>query len=175
MHRTPQITRIGILLVVMGVLAVVPRAGGGTSTNAAQASGGGASTNSTHADGGGLLCAALIGSGIFGDIFTVAPMTPAHREDPSTAVEFAPIWSDTHQATVGSQTSGGPPQIKPAVAMVKLPISFSETDRQRFVAAGWKAHSNPAGIVSYCLDRAGRGAPASAAAQAMICVTAAAP
>lgn len=163
MRRTPQISCLGFLLIVIGALAVVPRAGGSTSTNSA------------HANGGGLLCAALIGSGIFGDIFTVAPMTPAHREDPSAAVEFAPIWSDSHQATVGSPASAGPPQSRPAVAIVKLPISFSETDRQQFVAAGWKAHSNSAGVVSYCLDRAGRGAPASAAAQAMICVTAAAP
>jgi len=127
-----------------------------------------------HYSGGGLLCAGLLESGILGDIFTVASVSTAHHEDKGSAIQFAPIWSDSHQATVGDTTPVEPPKSKPAVAIIKLPISFSDADRQKFAAAGWKPHKAGSGGLSYCLERAGRSdAVASSVTQGMICVTAA--
>ena len=115
----------------------------------------------------------LLESGILGDVFTVAPVGTAHHEDANSAIQFAPIWSDSHQATVGTTTPVEPPNSKPAVAIIKLPISFSEADRQKFAAAGWKPHKSGALGISYCLDRAGRSDNAASVTQGMICVTSA--
>jgi hypothetical protein len=179
MHSTSRVTCIGFWLIVSCAVAVAPRAGGSetaTTAGAGRTASAGTSAGGTtaHFSGSGLLCAGLLGSGLLGDVFTVAPMAAPRREDPNTAMQFGPIWSDAHQATVGAQASAGPPQSKPAVAIVKLPISFSETDRQKFAAAGWKPRKELGGLgVSYCLDRAGRSDPAaSTAVQGMICVTA---
>ena len=56
----------------------------------------------------------VLESGILGDVFTVAPVSGARREDPGSAIQFAPIWSDSHQATVGDSSPVEPTTSKPA-------------------------------------------------------------
>lgn len=143
-----------------------------TSGNTNAAGSGTAGDTARYSGGSGLLCAGLLESGILGDVFTVAPVS-AHREDRGSAIQFAPIWSDSHQATVGEATPVEPPKNKPAVAIIKLPISFSEADRQKFAAAGWKPHTAGNHVTTYCLDRAGRSDNTTTVTQGMICVTAA--
>ena len=193
MRDTSRFTALGLLVTVACILAVAPPAGssatgttgtgyagtattGANATSASTTTGGSANANAAggaaHHSGAGLLCAGLLESGILGDVFTVAPVSTAHREDPGSAIQFAPIWSDSHQATVGDTTPAEPPKSKPAVAIIKLPISFSEADRQKFAAAGWKPHTSGALGISYCLDRAGRSDNPTTATQGMICVTA---
>ena len=176
MRETFRFSALGLSLTVACILAVAPPAGSsttgstatshsGTTTGAStstNAAGGGTAT-ARYSGGGGLLCAGLLESGVLGDVFTVAPVSTARREDLGSAIQFAPIWSDSHQATVGDTTQVEPPKSKPAVAILKLPISFSDADRQKFAAAGWKPHKSGALGITYCLDRT----------QGMICVTAA--
>jgi hypothetical protein len=179
MRCTSRMARIGLWSVVSCSLAVMPRAGS-SETDSTGGAGRSASTgtNATgkaaHSSGSAILCAGLLGSGVLGDVFTIAPITAPRREDPNSAIQFAPIWSDTHQATVGAQSSAGPRQNNRAVVTVKLPISFSEADRQKFAAAGWKPRQEAGELgVSYCLDRAGQSdAAATPAVQGMICVAA---
>lgn len=184
MRDTSRIASLGLSLTMACALTVAPPAGGSTTGTSAtshnanttggngNATGnGGAGSGITHSSGDGLLCAGLLASGILGDVFTVAPVSTTHRQDPVSAIQFAPIWSDSHQATVGNTVE--PPTTKPAVAIIKLPISFSEADRQKFTAAGWKAHKTGAHGISYCLDRAGPSNAASSVTEGMICVTAA--
>jgi len=161
MRDTFRFSALGLSLTVLCILAVAPPAGSSTSAST-NAAGSGAAT-ARHSSGGGLLCAGLLESGILGDVFTVAPVGTARREDPGSAIQFAPIWTDSHQATVGDTTGVDGPRGKAAVAIIKLPISFSETDRRRFAAAGWKPHKSGSLGIDYCLDRT----------QGMICVTAA--
>lgn len=149
--------------------------GGNSATTSSNAAATGSTANgAAHSSGGGLLCAGLLESGLLGDVFTVAPVTPARRQDPGSAIQFAPIWSNSHQATVGDSSPAEPSKSKPAVAIIKLPISFSEADRQKFAAAGWKPHKRGTVGISYCLDRAAQSdGAASPMTQGMICVTAA--
>ena len=176
MRDTSRFAALGLSLTLVCSLAP-PADGNTTGTNGTVHSGNAASSDTAnvagHYSGGGLLCAGLLESGILGDIFTVAPASAVHREDRGSAIQFAPIWSDSHQTTVGDTSPVEPPKSKP-VAIIKLPISFSEADRQKFAAAGWKPHKAGALGMSYCLDRAGRSdATASPVTQGMICVTAA--
>jgi hypothetical protein len=188
MPDTSRIAALSLSFTMACALAVTPQAGGSTTgTTGANRSGnttangsttangnGGTSNGAAHYSGGGLLCAGLLESGILGDVFTVTPVSAAHREDLGSAIQFTPIWSDSHQATVGDTSPVEPPKSKPAVAIIKLPISFSEADRQKFAAAGWKPRKTGALGISYCLDRAGpTAAAASPVTQGMICVTAA--
>jgi hypothetical protein len=176
MRDTSRFAALGLSLTLVCSLAP-PADGNTTGTNGTVHSGNAASSDTAnvagHYSGGGLLCAGLLESGILGDVFTVAPVSTTHREDPGSAIQFAPIWSDSHQATVGDTAPVEPPKSKPAVAIIKLPISFSEADRQKFAAAGWKPHKSGALGISYCLDRAGRSDNAASMTQGMICVTAA--
>jgi hypothetical protein len=179
---------VGVGLLSIGGIGVAGVAGSPTNgaaagtTGASGSSGALGSTGTGGATGGrashgggsvssGVLCAGLLGSGILGNVFTVAPMPAAQRSDPNTAIQFTQIWSNTHQATVGGRPPDGVPHAKPAVATVKLPIAFSAADRRRFEAAGWTARAAAGGHgTQYCLQNsAGDGATPS---QGMICVSA---
>ncbi len=141
-----------------GSVATAP----GTAVSAPASSAAGATTSRTGAakSGAKLLCAELLGSGVLGNILTVAPLTAA--TDPNTAIQFSKVWSDTEHATVGAAPPVPAPQPKPVVATVKLPIGFSADDRQKFEAAGWQVRAASAGHgVTYCL---------ASASQGMICV-----
>jgi hypothetical protein len=180
MHCTSRMTRIGLWLIMSCSLTVMPRAGGSETDNTGNSGHSGSAETSAnsktgHSSGSSILCAGLLGSGILGDVFTIAPLDAPRREDPNTAIQSGPIWSDTHQTTIGAPPSARPPQNNRAVATVRLPISFSETDRQKFVAAGWKPRRDAGGRgISYCLDRAGQSdAAATPAVQGIICVAAA--
>jgi hypothetical protein len=180
MHRTSRIAGMGLSLIVSGALAVVPGIAGGESPGTRAAVGAAATATSTPRTSGpaygSALCAGLLASGIFGDVLTVAPITAPRRQDSNIAIQSGSIWSDTHQATVESRPAVKPSPVKPAAVSIKLPISFTGADRERFTAAGWKARAEPDGrVMSYCLDRADRSdSAASTAVHGMICVTAAA-
>ncbi len=146
-----------------GTAAAAGRTATGTGT--------GSSANGAGLSRSNLLCAGLLGSGVLGNVLTVAPMTAANS-DPNTAIQFTKIWSDTHQATVGGPPPAAVPHTKPMVATVKLPIAFSAAERQQFEQAGWKLRPESGGHGAYCLENAGRPEGGGAPTPGMICVTA---
>jgi hypothetical protein len=169
---------IGVFSSAADVLAqsAASRGSTGASTNSVSASG--ASNAASAAKNGqrtgnvaasNLICNLFAGSDLLAGS-SAAPNAGSLESDPNRAIQFSPLWSDSHQATVGGSTASDTTSV---IATVKLPITLSAAERKQFDDAGWKPHYDKANHQTlYCLENSlhvhGQSAPLR---QGLLCVT----